>query len=332
MKEFLKILRRFVPPYKKYLFLNIFFNILAAFLTLFSFALIIPILEMLFMGDKGVVYHYMDWTSGSFKDVAINNFYYSAYYCKIHLGPSVTLMLLASSTNDADGISRLQQAKFIVEKLFDRMTNDKVGLVVFAGDAYVQMPITNDFSSAKMFLNSLSTNMVSNQGTAIGAAIETSMGLFSNNPKCQKSIVLITDAENHEDDAIAAAKAAKDKGVEIDVVGVGSSSPMPIPMGGGTYMSFNNQLVRTAFNEQSAQEIAKVGTGVYVSGNNTSAVDILDDQLKKAKKTNMDKKVFSPADEQFPVFAWIALILLVTDILVSEKKISWLTKTNFFGK
>lgn len=183
-----------------------------------------------------------------------------------------------------------------------------------------------------MFLNSLSTNMVSNQGTAIGAAIETSMGLFSNNPKCQKSIVLITDAENHEDDAIAAAKAAKDKGIEIDVVGVGSSSPMPIPMGGGTYMSFNNQLVRTAFNEQSAQEIAKVGTGVYVSGNNTSAVDILDDQLKKAKKTNMDKKVFSPADEQFPVFAWIALILLVTDILVSEKKISWLTKTNFFGK
>lgn len=95
MKEFLKILRRFVPPYKKYLFLNIFFNILAAFLTLFSFALIIPILEMLFMGDKGVAYHYMDWTSGSLKDVAINNFYYSAYYCKIHLGPSVTLMLLA---------------------------------------------------------------------------------------------------------------------------------------------------------------------------------------------------------------------------------------------
>lgn len=251
---------------------------------------------------------------------------------EIVVAMDISNSMLASSTNDADGISRLQQAKFIVEKLFDRMTNDKVGLVVFAGDAYVQMPITNDFSSAKMFLNSLSTNMVSNQGTAIGAAIETSMGLFSNNPKCQKSIVLITDAENHEDDAIAAAKAAKDKGVEIDVVGVGSSSPMPIPMGGGTYMSFNNQLVRTAFNEQSAQEIAKVGTGVYVSGNNTSAVDILDDQLKKAKKTNMDKKVFSPADEQFPVFAWIALILLVTDILVSEKKISWLTKTNFFGK
>ena len=155
---------------------------------------------------------------------------------EIVVAMEISNSMLASSTNDADGISRLQQAKFIVEKLFDRLTNDKVGLVVFAGDAYVQMPITNDFSSAKMFLNSLSTNMVSNQGTAIGAAIETSMGLFSNNPKCQKSIVLITDAENHEDDAIAAAKAAKDKGVEIDVVGVGSSSLMPSPMGGGTYV------------------------------------------------------------------------------------------------
>ena len=104
---------------------------------------------------------------------------------EIVVAMDISNSMLASSTNDADGISRLQQAKFIVEKLFDRMTNDKVGLVVFAGDAYVQMPITNDFSSAKMFLNSLSTNMVSNQGTAIGAAIETSMGLFSNNPNAR---------------------------------------------------------------------------------------------------------------------------------------------------
>lgn len=251
---------------------------------------------------------------------------------EIVVAMDISNSMLASSTNSEDGISRLQRAKFIVEKLFDRLQNDKVGLVVFAGDAYVQMPITNDFSSAKMFLNSLSTNMVSNQGTAIGAAIETSMGMFSNNPKCQKSIVLITDAENHEDDAIEMAKAAKSKGVDIEVVGVGDSKPMPIPMGNGTYMQYEGQVVQTAFNEQAAQEIAKVGTGVYVSGNNANAVDILSDQLKKAKKTNMDKKVFSPNDEQFPVFAWMALLLLVVDIMVSEKKISWLTKTNLFGK
>ncbi len=251
---------------------------------------------------------------------------------EIVVAMDISNSMLASSTNSEDGISRLQRAKFIVEKLFDRLQNDKVGLVVFAGDAYVQMPITNDFSSAKMFLNSLSTNMVSNQGTAIGAAIETSMGMFSNNPKCQKSIVLITDAENHEDDAIEMAKTAKSKGVDIEVVGVGDSKPMPIPMGNGTYMQYEGQVVQTAFNEQVAQEIAKVGTGVYVSGNNSNAVDILSDQLKKAKKTNMDKKVFSPNDEQFPVFAWMALLLLVVDIMVSEKKISWLTKTNLFGK
>lgn len=251
---------------------------------------------------------------------------------EIVVAMDISNSMLASSTNSEDGISRLQRAKFIVEKLFDRLQNDKVGLVVFAGDAYVQMPITNDFSSAKMFLNSLSTNMVSNQGTAIGAAIETSMGMFSNNPKCQKSIVLITDAENHEDDAIEMAKTAKSKGVDIEVVGVGDSKPMPIPMGNGTYMQYEGQVVQTAFNEQAAQEIAKVGTGVYVSGDNANAVDILSDQLKKAKKTNMDKKVFSPNDEQFPVFAWMALLLLVIDIMVSEKKISWLTKTNLFGK
>lgn len=251
---------------------------------------------------------------------------------EIVVAMDISNSMLASSTDNEDGISRLQRSKFIVEKLFDRLPNDKVGLVVFAGDAYVQMPITNDFSSAKMFLNSLSTNMVSNQGTAIGAAIETAMGMFSGNPKCQKSIVLITDAENHEDDAIEAAKTAKAKGVEIEVVGVGGKKEMPIPMGNGTYMTYGGQVVKTAFNEQSAQEIAKVGTGVYVAANNSDAVDILADQLKKAKKSNMDKKVFSPNDEQFPVFAWIALILLVVDIMVSEKKISWLKKTNFFGK
>lgn len=95
MNDFFQVLKRFVPPYKKYLFLNIFFNILAAFLTLFSFALIIPILEMLFMGDKGVVYHFMEWDSASLKDVAINNFYYAAYYCKTRFGASMTLMGLS---------------------------------------------------------------------------------------------------------------------------------------------------------------------------------------------------------------------------------------------
>lgn len=241
--------------------------------------------------------------------------------------------MLASSTEDPKGISRLQRSKFLVEKLIDKFENDKVGIVVFAGDAYLQLPVTDDFSSAKLFLNSLSPSLISNQGTAIGAAIDLSMTAFSENPQCQKSIVLITDGENHEDDAVRAAKTAKEKGVEIDVVSVGTSKPMAMPLGDGTFLTDENgQAAMTACNEEMAMDIAKIGTGVYVSANNSDAVDILADQIAKAKKANMQKKIFTPNDEQFPVFAWIALALLIIDLLVSDKKISWLINTNFFGK
>ena len=239
----------------------------------------------------------------------------------------------ASSTDDVDGISRLQQSKFLVQKLFDRLRNDKVGLVVFAGDAFVQMPVTDDFSSAKLFLNSLSTDMIPNQGTAIGAAIDMSMSLFSADKQCQRSIILITDGENHEDDAAKMAKAAAEKGVVINVVGAGTPKPMAIPMGNGTYLrDGNGQIAMTTFNEAAASELARIGSGVYVSANNANAVNVLDDQMKKAVKSNMERRVFSPSDEQFPVFAWVALVLLLLDILLTDQKISWLRKTNFFGK
>ena len=174
--------------------------------------------------------------------------------------------------------------------------------------------------------------MIDNQGTAIGAAIETSMSLFSDNPQCQKSIVLITDGENHEDDAEQSVRAAKDAGVIVNVVGVGSAKAMPIPWEGGYLTTENGQVVTTAFNESAAMNLAKIGDGVYVSANNTAVVDILDDQLKKAKKTNMEKKVFTPANEQFPVVAWMVLALLVVSLFVTDKKISWLMNTNFFSK
>lgn len=241
--------------------------------------------------------------------------------------------MLASSTEDPNGISRLKRSRFLVEKLIDNLGNDKVGLVVFAGDAYLQLPLTTDFSSAKLFLNSLSPSMISNQGTAIGSAIELSMSAFSADPQCQKSIVLITDGENHEDDALKAAEAAKEKGVEIDVVGVGTAKPMAIPLGDGTYLKdASGQVAMTSFNEEAAMAIAEVGTGVYVQANNSDAAKILDSQIKKAKKSNMQKKIFSPNDEQFPVFAWMALVLLVIDVMITDKKISWLVNTNFFGK
>ena len=246
----------------------------------------------------------------------------------------VSNSMLASSTDDPNGISRLQQAKLLLEKLINKLGNDKVGLIVFAGDAYTQIPITADFVSAKMFLSNIEPSMVPTQGTAIGAAIKMAANSFTADDKIQKSIILITDGENHEDDAVEAAKDAHDKGIQINVLGVGTPKGAPIPIGGkGNYMKDESgNIVITQPNEQIAQDVANAGKGIYVSGTNRDALNVLDARLKELSKSNISKNVFSPNDEQFPVFAWVALALLICDIFVLDRKISWLKNINFFSK
>ena len=246
----------------------------------------------------------------------------------------VSNSMLASSTDDPNGISRLQQAKLLLEKLIDKLGNDKVGLIVFAGDAYTQIPITADFVSAKMFLSNIEPSMVPTQGTAIGAAIKMAANSFTADDKIQKSIILITDGENHEDDAVEAAKDAHDKGIQINVLGVDTPKGAPIPIGGkGNYMKDESgNIVITQPNEQIAQDVANAGKGIYVSGTNRDALNVLDARLKELSKSNISKNVFSPNDEQFPVFAWVALALLICDIFVLDRKISWLKNINFFSK
>lgn len=246
----------------------------------------------------------------------------------------VSNSMLASSTDDPNGISRLQQAKLLLEKLIDKLGNDKVGLIVFAGDAYTQIPITADFVSAKMFLSNIEPSMVPTQGTAIGAAIKMAANSFTADDKIQKSIILITDGENHEDDAVEAAKDAHDKGIQINVLGVGTPKGAPIPIGGkGNYMKDESgNIVITQPNEQIVQDVANAGKGIYVSGTNRDALNVLDARLKELSKSNISKNVFSPNDEQFPVFAWVALALLICDIFVLDRKISWLKNINFFSK
>ncbi len=246
----------------------------------------------------------------------------------------VSNSMLASSTDDPNGISRLQQAKLLLEKLIDKLGNDKVGLIVFAGDAYTQIPITADFVSAKMFLSNIEPSMVPTQGTAIGAAIKMAANSFTADDKIQKSIILITDGENHEDDAVEAAKDAHDKGIQINVLGVGTPKGAPIPIGGkGNYMKDESgNIVITQPNEQIAQDVANAGKGIYVSGTNRDALNVLDARLKELSKSNISKNVFSPNDEQFPVFAWVALALLICDIFVLDRNISWLKNINFFSK
>lgn len=239
----------------------------------------------------------------------------------------------ASSNDDPKSVSRLQRAKLLLERLIDTFGDDKVGLIVFAGNAYTQLPITADFTSAKMFINSISTDMVSAQGTAIGAAIKLAMNSFSGNEKTQKTIIVITDGENFEDDAVSAAKSAADRGIQVNVIGVGSTKGSPILAGNGAWMKdLQGNVVTTYLNEETAQRIAKAGGGIYVNGTAGNAASLLSKELDKLAKSDLQKVVYSQNSEQFPIFAWLALVFLVADLFVLERKNSWLRKINFFTK
>ena len=252
---------------------------------------------------------------------------------EVMLCVDVSNSMLASSTDDPKGVSRMQRTKLVMERVIDKLRDDKIGLIVFAGNAYTQMPITTDGVSAKMFLNEISTNMVPTQGTAIGAAIKLAMNSFTDNDKSQKAIIVITDGENHEDDAVAMAKSAKEKGIQVNVVGVGTVKGSQIPIGGGQLMKDDNgNVVTTRLNEQMAQDIATAGGGVYVPGNASDAVSTLNDQLQKLAKSDLKSVVYSQHNEQFPVFAWLALLFVVINVFVDESKNSWLRKYNFFTK
>ncbi len=239
----------------------------------------------------------------------------------------------ASSTANNNDLSRLNRAKMVMEKLIDRMHNDKVGLVVFAGKAMMQMPMTIDGTSAKMFLNNISTDMIPLQGTNIGDAIDLAMHTFSQDEKVSRTIILITDAENFEGDAQDAAKQAHKKGIQVNVIGIGDDEvPIPTNEGDGWMRDDNGNIAMTSFNEEQAKEIADAGGGIFVKGDATDAVNVLDEQLKKLATTNMSQYTYSREDEQFPVFAWIALALLIASVLLLSRKNPWLAKKNFFTR
>lgn len=246
----------------------------------------------------------------------------------------VSRSMLASSNDDPRGISRLDRAKHILDKLVDKLNNDKVGLIVFAGEAYTQLPLTTDYISAKMYLNSLSPNMIQTQGTAIGDAIGLAMNGFTSDETMSKAIILITDAEDHEGNADEMAKEAANKGIQINVIGVGSPKGNPIPLDNqGTYMKDREgNVVTTKLNESVAASIAKTGNGIYVNGAQSSALNTLEDSLDRLEKGDIQHIVYKASAEQFPVFGWLALIFLIADIFVLDRAIRWLNNYNFFTK
>lgn len=219
--------------------------------------------------------------------------------------------------------SRLEKAKQILSKLVDNLKNDKIGLIVFAGDAYVQLPITSDFVSAKMFLSSINPSMVPVQGTAIGSAIRLATRSFTPNSTSGRTIVLITDGENHDDDAVAAVKAAVEKEITVNVLGVGLPEGAPIPIGGNNNFlkDKDGNVVVTKLNEEMGKEIAAAGGGLYVRTDNTNAsLKALQDGLNKMSKSDIESKIYTAYDEKYQVFAWIILFILVLEFFILDRR------------
>ncbi len=251
-------------------------------------------------------------------------------------GVEIMICLDVSNSMMAEDIrpNRLEKAKQMLSRMTDGFKDDKVGLIVFAGDAFTQLPITSDYISAKMFMSSINPSMISTQGTAIGSAINLAMRSFTPNEITGKTIMLITDGENHEDDAVKAALSAADKGVKVNIVGIGLPKGAPILINGSNeYMKDNSgNVVITQLNEQMCQEIAAAGKGIYVRADNTnSALRALQAEINKMNKTELESKVYSEYDERFQSLAWIVLILLIVEYLILERKNRIFRKVKLFS-
>lgn len=235
-------------------------------------------------------------------------------------GVEMVVALDISNSMLADDIkpNRLEKAKRLIKRLAEQLKGNKVALVVFAGDAYVQLPITDDYISIEMFLESISTNLVSRQGTDIGAAINLASRCFTPNDKIGKAIVLITDGENHEGGAEEAAKAAAESGKKVFILGIGTTKGGRIPLSDGNFLrDREGQVVVTKLNEEMAMKIAEAGNGMYLNVDNTNeAQKILSDQLDKMTKDETTTEMYTGYNELFLYPATMAFILLLLDLAI----------------
>lgn len=218
--------------------------------------------------------------------------------------------------------SRLDKSKLMVEGLMNKFTKNKLGLIVFAGDAFVQLPITSDYVSAKMFLDNINPSLIGTQGTDIGKAINLAMHSFTPNTQTGKAIVVITDGEDNEGGAEAMAKQAQEKGIKVFILGIGSTEGTTIPMSNGEDLrDSNGNIVKTHLNEEMCKKIADAGHGVYIHVDNSSVADaLLERELGKLQKGEINNVVYSDYDEQFQAFALLAVLSLIIDVFILERK------------
>ncbi len=232
--------------------------------------------------------------------------------------------------------NRLEKAKMAISRMVEKLSDDKVGMIVFAGDAYVQLPITTDYSSAKLFLSNINTDIVPVQGTAIGAAIDLAAKSFTPETETSKAIIVITDGENHQDDAVAAARVAHEKGITIHTIGMGLEQGAPIPEKGnpGQFMKDGSgNVVVSKLDEQTLQEIAKAGEGMYVRASNTDVgLSRLLDEVGKMEKSILEEKVYTDYAEKYQYFILIGLFFIFVEFMILGRRNKRLMKINIFKR
>ncbi|MBI1184711.1 VWA domain-containing protein [bacterium] len=244
---------------------------------------------------------------------------------------------LSRSMNATDvSPSRLEKAKVFINKLLSELQGDRIGLVIFAGNAYVQMPITTDYSAATLFLESISSEIVPRQGTAIGESIRLSLESFDKENETNRAIVIISDGENHEGDALEAAKEARAAGVLVYSVGVGTAKGAPVPLTKhGVRYDFqrdkDGNIITSKMYAEMLREVAEAGGGTYFSLDNTrETAQLLNDDLLKLEKKEMESRVFTDYEDHFQLFLIICLALLLLDWLITYKRNQWLKKMDLF--
>jgi Ca-activated chloride channel homolog len=252
-------------------------------------------------------------------------------------GVEVIIALDVSNSMLAEDIqpNRLTRAKQALTRLIDNLDNDKIGLIVFAGDAYTQIPITTDYISAKMFLSTISPEMVPKQGTAIGAAIDLGTRSFSPGEGKSKAMIIITDGENHEDDPVEKASEASEKGIIIHTIGIGSTEGVPVPVMVSGRKDFlkdrDGNTVITKLNEEILKKTAVSANGIYIRASNTNiGLDEIFNEIKKMKKEELESAMYTEYNDQFQIFAAIALFLLIIDFIIMERKNRKLAKIKLF--
>ena len=249
-------------------------------------------------------------------------------------GVDIIIALDVSKSMLAEDIkpNRLESATRSISKLIGKLHNDKIGLIVFAGDAFVQLPLTADYNAAKLFLRTINTNIVPIQGTAIGKAILLSMKSFDAEDDKHKALIIITDGENHEDDAVQIATEAKEKGIVIHTIGMGSPEGVPIPLYSGRrqkgfHKDRDGNTILTKLDERMLQEISSITNGKYIRATNRQVeLAVVLDEIATMEKKEFEAKIFTDYEDRFQYFIALALLFLMIDMFVSERKSRWLEK------